>query len=110
MALLEDFSAPVKLDYPYSTSELALLMQCSGNDFIRWDAGQMLLDSHGDLNFKFFGDTVHLAANAFFHRINPGFYDRHYHSRHFWWDNDDMSKMIHSRIEGIFSYDKRNIH
>ncbi len=70
------------------------------------DAGQMLLDSHGDLNFKFFGDTVHLAANAFFHRINPGFYYRHYHSRHFWWDNDDMNKMIHSRIEGIFSYDK----
>lgn len=44
VALLEDFSAPVKLDYPYSSSELALLMQCAGNDFIRWDAGQMLLN------------------------------------------------------------------
>jgi hypothetical protein len=72
------------------------------------DAGQIQIDGHGDLNFKLFGDTVRLAANAFFHRLNPSFYYRNYHSRHFWWsENDnDFKQMIHSRIEGIFSYDK----
>jgi Aminopeptidase N len=44
VALLQDFSAPVKLDYPYTAAELALLMRCAENDFIRWDAGQMLLN------------------------------------------------------------------
>ncbi|MBR5918449.1 MAG: hypothetical protein IKZ83_00900, partial [Prevotella sp.] len=58
------------------------------------------------VNFPLFGDTVTLAARGFLHRLNPTFYYRHYHSRHFWWDNDDLGKIIHSRIEGLFSYQK----
>jgi len=72
------------------------------------DAGTLNIDGNADVNFKLFGDTVQLAAKAFFHRTNPTFYFRHYHGRHFWWDNDDMDKIIHSRIEGIFSYKKTN--
>ena len=70
------------------------------------DAGQLKIDANIDLNFRLFGDTVTLAARGFFHRLNPTFYYRHYHSRHFWWDNSDLSKIIHSRIEGLFSYQK----
>ena len=70
------------------------------------DAGQLKIDANIDLNFRLFGDTVMLAARGFFHRLNPTFYYRHYHSRHFWWDNSDLSKIIHSRIEGLFSYQK----
>lgn len=40
-ALLEDFSAPVKLDYPYELEQIFTLMQSADNDFIRWDASQM---------------------------------------------------------------------
>ena len=72
------------------------------------DAGQLKLDVNTDVNFKLFGDTVTLAASGFFHRINPSFYFRHYHSRHFWWDNNSMDKMIHTRLEGLFSYKKTN--
>lgn len=70
------------------------------------DAGQLKLDATADLNFRFLGDTVTLAARGFLHRLNPTFYYRHYHAKHFWWDNTDLNKIIHSRIEGLFSYRK----
>lgn len=70
------------------------------------DAGQMKIDANADVNFALFGDTVRLQASGFFHRLSPTFYYRHYHSKHFWWDNDDMSKIIHTRIEGKFGYEK----
>ena len=70
------------------------------------DAGQMKIDADADVNFALFGDTVRLQASGFFHRLNPTFFYRHYHSKHFWWDNDDMSKIIHTRIEGKFGYEK----
>lgn len=70
------------------------------------DAGQMKLDVNADLNFKLFGDTLTLSANGFLYRLNPTFYYRHFHSRHAWWDNDNLSKMIHSRIQGILNYQK----
>ncbi|MBO5314441.1 MAG: putative porin [Prevotella sp.] len=62
------------------------------------DAGQMKIDGRGDINLRLFKDTVTLNVNAFLHRINPSFYYRHYHSKHFWWDNDGLSKEIRSHI------------
>ena len=70
------------------------------------DVGQMKLDVNADLNFKLFGDTLTLSANGFLYRLNPTFYYRHFHSRHAWWDNDNLSKIIHSRIQGILNYQK----
>ena len=70
------------------------------------DAGQMKLDVNTDINFKLFGDTLTLSANGFLYRLNPTFYYRHFHSRHAWWDNDNLSKIIHSRIQGILNYQK----
>ena len=67
------------------------------------DAGQLKIDANADLNFRLFNDTVTLAARMFFYRLNPTFYYRHYHSKHYWWDNNGLSKEIRSRIEGIFS-------
>lgn len=72
------------------------------------DLGQLKIDGAVDLNFPLFGDTVTLAAKGFFHRNNQTFYYRHYHSRHFWWDNTSLSKELHSRVEGLFSYRKTN--
>lgn len=41
-ALLRGFSAPVKLDYPYSNEQLALLMRYESDPFCRWEAGQQM--------------------------------------------------------------------
>jgi aminopeptidase N len=42
-SLLRGFSAPVKLDFPYSDSELARLIAHDSDAFNRWDAAQTLL-------------------------------------------------------------------
>ena len=70
------------------------------------DAGQLKVDFGADVNFPLFGDTVTLAAKAYFYRLNPTLYQRRYHSKHIWWDNDDMSKETRTRIEGLFTYRK----
>ena len=70
------------------------------------DAGQLKIDATADVNFPLWGDTVTLMARGFFKRTNPTFYYRHYHARHFWWDNDNLDKILHSRIEGLFHYSK----
>jgi hypothetical protein len=70
------------------------------------EAGDIKIDFSTDLNFPLFGDTVTLAANAFFYRLAPTFYLRNYHSKHFWWDNNDLDKETRTRIEGLFKYRK----
>jgi aminopeptidase N len=40
-SLLRNYSAPVKLDYPYSKEDLALLMTRDSDPFVRWEAGQL---------------------------------------------------------------------
>ncbi|MEX0446014.1 aminopeptidase N [Xenorhabdus sp. SGI246] len=49
-SLLREFSAPVKLDYPYSDTQLAFLMKHARNEFSRWDAAQALLANYVKLN------------------------------------------------------------
>jgi len=41
-SLLRDFSAPVKLSYPYSRAERLTLMAHDGDSFNRWEAAQQL--------------------------------------------------------------------
>uniref|UniRef100_C6DY63 Aminopeptidase N n=1 Tax=Geobacter sp. (strain M21) TaxID=443144 RepID=C6DY63_GEOSM len=40
-SLLRNFSAPVKLVYPYSEADLTLLMTSDSDPFVRWEAGQV---------------------------------------------------------------------
>ncbi len=42
LSLLRDFSAPVKLHYPYTPASLGFLFAHDNNFFTRWDAGQKL--------------------------------------------------------------------
>ena len=46
IALLSDFSAPVKLAFEQQETSLLTLMQKAKNSFCRWDAGQKLLMSY----------------------------------------------------------------
>ena len=41
-SLLRDFSAPVKLHYPYSKNDLRLLLEHDTDAFNRWESGQRL--------------------------------------------------------------------
>lgn len=49
-SLLREFSAPVKLQYPWNDQQLCLLMRHARNDFSRWDAAQSLLANHIRIN------------------------------------------------------------
>ena len=71
------------------------------------EAGALALDFTTDLNFKLLGDTVRLAANAWFHRTKPTFYQNNFHSKHIWWDQSLKSE-TRTHLEGMFSYDKTN--
>lgn len=70
------------------------------------DFGQLKVDFSTDLNFRLWGDTVTLAAKAYFYRLVPTFYQRNYHSKHLWWDNGDLSSETRTRVEGLFTYRK----
>lgn len=41
-SLLRNFSAPIVVDYPWTTEELVVLSQSDPNPFARWEAGQAL--------------------------------------------------------------------
>ena len=71
------------------------------------DAGLMAVDFNTDVNFALFGDTVQLAAKAFFRRTTPRFFQNQYHSKHLWWDQS-LSSETRTHIEGLFSYRKTN--
>ena len=71
------------------------------------DAGALALDFNTDVNFRLFGDTVRLAAKAFFHRTTPRYFQEQYHSKHIWWDQS-LSSETRTHVEGIFRYDKTN--
>jgi len=70
------------------------------------DAGQFRVEGNGDLNLKLLGDSVRLDVNAYVKNLNPIFYYRHFHSKHYWWDNSDMSKIMRTRVEGKLSFKK----
>ena len=70
------------------------------------DAGQFRIEGNGDLNFNFLKDSVRLEANAYIKNLNPVFFYRHFHSKHYWWDNTNMSKIMRTRVEGKLSFQR----
>ena len=72
------------------------------------NSGQLFLDFDTDLNFPLFGDTVQLAASAYFQRFVMAYFQSSYHSKHLWWDLDDPSMETRTHVEGNFSYPKTN--
>ncbi len=69
------------------------------------DAGSLALDFSTDLNFRLLGDTVRLAANAYFHRTKPSFFHNNFLSKHLKWDQS-MDAETRTHLEGRFTYDK----
>ena len=74
---------------------------------VKWDLagkaiGQFNVKGDIDLNFPLWKDTVSLIARGEVSNKLAPFYMRHYHSKHFMWDND-MDKEFRTRIEGELS-------
>jgi hypothetical protein len=69
------------------------------------ESGTLRLEGDLDLNFRFLGDTVRLEGKAFVKRERPVFYLRHFHGKHYWWD-DDLDKITRTRIEGSLTLDR----
>jgi hypothetical protein len=69
------------------------------------ESGTLHLEGDLDLNFRFLGDTVRLDGKAFIKRERPVFYLRHFHGKHYWWD-DDLEKITRTRIEGSLTFDR----
>lgn len=67
------------------------------------DVGDVKIDGEGDVKFALSKDTVNVTLKAFYHLTNPTFLQRHYHSKHFWWDHDGFNKQMHTHLEGIFA-------
>ena len=65
------------------------------------ELGTFSIDGGVQFNFKLWKRDMLLKANAFIKNNRPSFYYRHYHSEHFWWDND-LNKEFKTRIEGTF--------
>lgn len=64
--------------------------------------GQFRVNGDADLNFRLWKDTVTVTARAYVKNELPSFYMRHYHSRHFYWDNS-FTKEFRTRVEGELS-------
>ena len=62
------------------------------------DAGQFRVEGNGDLNLNLLGDSVRLDVNAYIKNLNPVFYYRNFHSKHYWWDNSDLSKIMRTSV------------
>lgn len=63
------------------------------------DAGSFSIKGTGELNLPVLKDTAQLVVNTYVKNSAPGFYYRHYHSKHAWWDKD-YDKIMRTRIEG----------
>ncbi|MFC4161335.1 aminopeptidase N [Chitinimonas lacunae] len=65
-SLLRGFSAPVKLDYPYSRAQLVHLMAHDSDPFCRWEAAQTLLlqDLNGLIDAARAGRPLQLADDV----------------------------------------------
>lgn len=69
------------------------------------DLGAFSIEGNADLSFRLWKDTVRLRAEGYMKNTNPSFYYRHYHSQHYWWDND-LHKEFRTRIGGSLSIDR----
>lgn len=72
------------------------------------DIGQVDFNGDTELNVPLLGDTVQLAVTAGYSLLSPSSYLSKYHSRHYWWDIDNMSKESRVHLEGKLTIGRTN--
>jgi hypothetical protein len=50
------------------------------------DLGEFRLDGNVQTHFRLFGKEASIQARGYVKNLTPAFYQRHHHSRYFWWD------------------------
>ena len=68
------------------------------------DLGAFRIEGNAHLKFRVGKDTIRLKAEGYMKNENPSFYYRHYHSQHYWWDNN-LHKEFRTRLGGSLSID-----
>lgn len=68
------------------------------------DWGEFNVEGNIDLNIPILQDSVALHVDGFVRNELPSYYYRHFHSDGAWWDNDNLSKVFRSRVEGTFRW------
>ena len=63
--------------------------------------GAFNIDGEIEFNFKLWKKEMQLIAEGYVKNNRPSFFYRHYHSEHFWWDND-LNKEFRTRIVGKY--------
>ena len=53
-----------------------------------------------ETRIPFLKDTASLKLNAFIKNLTPSFYEKHYHSKFFWWDNPDFNQTQRVSVGG----------
>ena len=69
------------------------------------DLGAFRIVGNADLNFRIGKDTIRFRAEGYMKNETPSFYYRHYHSQHYWWDND-LHKEFRTRLGGSIGIDR----
>lgn len=65
------------------------------------ELGAFNINGDVEFNFNLWKKKMQLAAEGYVKNNRPSFFYRHYHSEHFWWDND-FNKEFRTRIVGKF--------
>ncbi|GHT75206.1 hypothetical protein AGMMS50262_09820 [Bacteroidia bacterium] len=52
-----------------------------------YNLGDFQLSGNIETRLPFWGDTASVTAKAYFKNLEPAYYEQHYRSNYFWWDN-----------------------
>lgn len=68
------------------------------------DWGEFNVEADASMNIPLKRDSLHFSLNGFVRNERASFFYRHYHGRNAWWDNGDLNKMPHTRVNATLRY------
>lgn len=74
-------------------------MRTTGSDW-----GEFNVEGDAQLHIPLRRDSLHFNIQGFVRNERPSFYYRHYHGRNAWWDNEDLNKVLHTRLQAVLRY------
>ena len=69
---------------------------------VGYNAGDLNLSGTVETRIPLLNDTASVAATGFIKNLSPTFYENHYHSQYFWWDNH-FNKVRKVHIGGMIA-------
>ena len=70
------------------------------------DIGAFLVEGDARMNFSLWKEKAYFNAKAFIKNSDPSFYYKHYHSEHYWWDNNNLDKEFRTRAEATVGIER----